>query len=256
MAEQLLVLAADRLLYRGPPVEGGRHRHHALQLALSLGEPLRLDAADGEPALRAEGLIIDADQPHRLWGGAPGLALLFLEPESRVAGQLRAACGLLDRPVQAQPPSAALRQRLAQYGADDDFTALCDHWLQELGLPATALAPTPAPDPRVVAVIERLRARPQRRHTAAVLGREVGLSPDRLMHLFRAATGLPLRRYALWLRLKLALSTALGGASLTEAAHAAGFSDSAHLSHSFRAHFGLPPRFLFSPGNRLVVRFR
>jgi AraC-like DNA-binding protein len=76
------------------------------------------------------------------------------------------------------------------------------------------------------------------------------------MHLFRAGTGLPLRRYALLLRLRAALAVALRGATLTEAAHAAGFSDSAHLSRTFREHFGLPPRFLFEHRDRLTVRFR
>lgn len=105
-------------------------------------------------------------------------------------------------------------------------------------------------------MIAHLRGHLDQRHSAAALGRRVALSPHRLMHLFRAATGLPLRRYTLWLRLRAAMAAALQGATLTEAAHAAGFSDSAHLSRSFREHFGLPPRFLFEHRDRLLVRFR
>ena len=76
------------------------------------------------------------------------------------------------------------------------------------------------------------------------------------MHLFAQHTGTSLRSYALWAKLRRALREALSGASLTTAAHAAGFADSAHLSHSFKAMFGLPPRFLFERRSELVVRFR
>ena len=37
------------------------------------------------------------------------------------------------------------------------------------------------------------------------------------------------------------------GANLTEAAHLAGFADSAHLSRTFRAMFGVAPSLLFKP---------
>jgi AraC-like DNA-binding protein len=58
----------------------------------------------------------------------------------------------------------------------------------------------------------------------------VGLSPGRLRHLFVEETGLHFRGYLLWLRLGQAVGVFAAGGSLTEAAHAAGFADSAHLS--------------------------
>ena len=53
--------------------------------------------------------------------------------------------------------------------------------------------------------------------------------------------GLPLRRYLLWLRLQDAVQAIAAGAPLTDAAHAAGFADSAHLSRTFRRMFGITP---------------
>ena len=43
------------------------------------------------------------------------------------------------------------------------------------------------------------------------------------------------------------------GASLTEAAHLAGFADSAHLSRTFRAMFGVAPSLLFKSGHANVT---
>lgn len=77
------------------------------------------------------------------------------------------------------------------------------------------------------------------------LARRVHLSSSRLAHLFRQQTGIAIRRYVFWARLRRAVQYALDGANLTETAHAVGFSDSAHLSNSFRQMFGLAPSLLF-----------
>jgi AraC-like DNA-binding protein len=74
----------------------------------------------------------------------------------------------------------------------------------------------------------------------AALSEAVHLSPSRLVHRFREGTGVPLRRYVLWCRLRTA-DAAMRGSSLTEAAHLAGFADSAHLTRTFRAMFGVAP---------------
>jgi AraC-like DNA-binding protein len=68
----------------------------------------------------------------------------------------------------------------------------------------------------------------------------VGLSTSRASHLFVEETGLPFRTYVLWLRLVRAVDAHTQGASLTEAAQQAGFSDSALLSRTFKRMFGLP----------------
>ncbi len=73
---------------------------------------------------------------------------------------------------------------------------------------------------------------------AALAG--VHLSPSRLRHLFVEQTGLAFKTYMLWLRLVRALDLYASGVSLTQAAHEAGFSDSAHFSRIFKRTFGLP----------------
>lgn len=61
------------------------------------------------------------------------------------------------------------------------------------------------------------------------------------MHWFAEVSGLPFRAYVRWLRLQRAVRTLADGSTLTEAAHWAGFSDSAHLTRTFVATFGVRP---------------
>jgi AraC-like DNA-binding protein len=50
-----------------------------------------------------------------------------------------------------------------------------------------------------------------------------------------------LRPYVLWRRFLRVWELLMGGASLTSAAHAAGFADAAHLTRTSRTMFGFPP---------------
>ena len=75
----------------------------------------------------------------------------------------------------------------------------------------------------------------------AELGECAGLSASRFLHLFKAETGVPLRRYRIWNRMGAAVRACGEGLSLTEAAHAAGFASSAHFSSAFREMFGMMP---------------
>lgn len=73
------------------------------------------------------------------------------------------------------------------------------------------------------------------------LAAEVGLSPSRLGHLFAVELGLPYRAYVRWARLQKVIDVLRSGGTLTDAAHAAGFTDSAHLNRTSRAIFGTNP---------------
>ena len=68
-----------------------------------------------------------------------------------------------------------------------------------------------------------------------------GLSPSRFSQRFAREVGIPMRRYRRWVRMLHAIEALSTGASLTTAAHEAGFTDSAHLTHTFRDHFGMAP---------------
>jgi AraC-like DNA-binding protein len=70
------------------------------------------------------------------------------------------------------------------------------------------------------------------------------LSPSRFRHLFVAETGTTFRAYVLWVRIQHAIVDMMAGRSWTDAAHAAGFADSAHLNRTFRRMFGISPSML------------
>jgi AraC-like DNA-binding protein len=77
---------------------------------------------------------------------------------------------------------------------------------------------------------------------AAQVASELALSESRFLHLFKQEMKIAWRPYLLWRRLLCAINFMQKGGSATEAAYIAGFSDSAHLSRTFRSKFGISIR--------------
>lgn len=74
---------------------------------------------------------------------------------------------------------------------------------------------------------------------AANVAAELYLSESRFLHLFKQQLGVAWRPYLRWRRLSCACNAIAKGASVTEAAYIAGFSDGPHLSKTFNSMFGL-----------------
>jgi AraC-like DNA-binding protein len=108
-----------------------------------------------------------------------------------------------------------------------------------------------AVDPRLRRCVVALRADPS--VTTASLARAVELSESRLRHLALEQFGVPLVRVRWWLQMRVVAKSLSRGFTLTEAAHDAGFSDSAHFTRTFRRMFGFAPSTLLAAGVRLVV---
>jgi AraC-like DNA-binding protein len=215
------------------------HSHHAVQVTLGLegefelesgtcriGNPAAAVAPDARHSFRAEGLV----------------AHVFIEPES-LAG--RAAAGSLfasGAPLVALPeellgelPAQLMAAFRRQERSDGSLTVLAQAVISRL---AGGVIAQP-PDARVKTVLEWAATQLDRPVSLVDAARRVALSKDRLRHLFVEQTGLPLRSYLLWLRLTRGIEAFAAGASLTDAAHQAGFADSAHFSRTFRRMFGI-----------------
>ncbi|MGI9598035.1 MAG: helix-turn-helix domain-containing protein [Acidimicrobiales bacterium] len=78
------------------------------------------------------------------------------------------------------------------------------------------------------------------------IARAVGYSLPHLQHLFRSHVGTSIRSYRTSSRFVSLAGGYAARRSLTDAALAAGFFDSAHLTHAFTKTFGVPPSLVFN----------
>lgn len=99
-------------------------------------------------------------------------------------------------------------------------------------------------DKRIDRALEMLLERPN--YPLTELAAAIGLSYDRMSHLFAQVVGLPLRSYLLWVKIHNASRLRGSGMTLTEIADAAGFNNSAHLCNTWQQAFGNAPSSFFS----------
>ena len=221
----------------------GLHAHHAIQITLALEGEFRLrgpatpDFGEGLTAA-----IVAANRPHAF--AAEGtVALIFVEPES-VEGRALQEMHCRGAAISGLPPErlgdgpALLLDAYRNAGGRARMEEIARRIVAHL---RGGAVPGGTPDPRVLRAMRMLSDRADDPPTLGEAAAAVGLSPGRFRHLFVAETGLPYRGYALWLRLGQAVDVFAAGGSLTDAAHDAGFADSAHLSRTFRRMFGLAP---------------
>lgn len=242
-----LYLWPHRILYLGLSPENDLHRHHAAQLCVSLDAALKISETEAGETLEVSGVFIPPDHPHRIEAGDSRILALYLEPESDeyqpLLQPLRTDVANAFAPLKVSAAGLTGLRSLLSAGGDADFAwSTCRN---ALGLGSSEARPVDL-DPRIELVIGIIRGEPGRSHASEQLAAAVHISPSRLIHLFREQVGIPMRRFTVWSRLRQVVYLAVGGATLTEAAHAAGFSDAAHMSNTFRQMFGFAPSVLFT----------
>jgi AraC-like DNA-binding protein len=233
-----LFFGPRRLLYAGPLGETRPHAHHTFQVLVSLGEPVALRDAH-QQVVTCQAAVTPPDVEHTIASPSAAVVILHVNPDDSVGRQLRtlgigtdaeawrrAGAPLLTEDVKSVPKRWA------------DAELLSHSLLQSLRADTRQVPPA---HPAVKKLLRLLPGLLEEDVRLSALAQHVGLSAGRLSHLFGQEVGLPLRPYILWLRLQRAAGHLQRGASLTRAAHAAGFTDSAHLSHAFRRTFGLSP---------------
>jgi AraC-like DNA-binding protein len=119
---------------------------------------------------------------------------------------------------------------------------------------ARCAAGAPRPDRRVAASASAIAASAGA-VTVDRLSAICGLGARQLERLFRERVGLGPKRLARIVRFQAGLRAQETGASLTAAAHAAGYADQAHFAREFRALAGVSPSAFASAEDRLAGAF-
>lgn len=227
------------LIVRGAALDTAEHGHRSVQLVWPVaGSVCELD---GRP--RERSFVIASGHRHRLrmdegW-------LLLVEPRTVLGRSLVERLG--GRSVVTLPaiPLAQPHQR-----PDPGQSPLprLQPLLAAVGPVGMRWEIDGVEDPRIRRLLERFdQCRPgvclkPAHWRAAAVAADLALSESRFLHLFRREMGIAWRPYLLWRRIMCAVGALLLGRSATEAAHLAGFADSAHLSRTFRRSFGLSIR--------------
>jgi AraC family transcriptional regulator len=233
-------------IFIGKAGEFPPHAHQAIQICFLFEGRIRMRAGN-DAGWTDYGLAI---VPSRHRHGMDGLrehygATLFVEPETRegrILTERYANQGIAEierapfDPVLLELRDAALKERRPRAIVEKARAVVAS--LTEHSKPAVAS------DERILRAVKYINDHLSDPITLEQVARVAHLSPSRFRHLFAEETGMALRPYVLWRRFVSVWELRMNGASLAEAAHAAGFADSAHLTRTSRRMIGIPPSLL------------
>lgn len=221
----------------GPGYVSSGHAHHCVQLVMALRGTFQIRRDSGEGWATCGAALVRPDANHEVEAQDTMVLIAFVESESDLGA------ALLER----------VREDITRINARD-----VARWRAALGEPAAISASqveawvrgellqgrkAPRMHPRVKRVLRHVRDQLGAEDALSLqnLAKIAGLSPSRFMHVFTESVGVPLRPYVLWLRLQRASGELMRGASVTDAAHSAGFADAAHMTRTFRRMLGTTP---------------
>jgi len=223
----------------GACLDAAPHRHHAIQIVWSKSDSLcKLNGHDSSGLI-----IIGSGEEHQL-KMAEGWILL-IEPKSSLGQEL--ANIIAEQPFKeicSFLPSTNIPKQ------DDDLTEFLSPLFEILQLKPNFLLRnySTVADKRIQQLLVKLDLclhgdciKPTN-WRAAEVAQQLALSESRFLHLFRQELGIAWRPYLLWRRMMCAIQALINNHSATEAAYLAGFSDSAHLSRTFKRTFGMTIR--------------
>jgi AraC-like DNA-binding protein len=219
----------------GPGFISARHSHHCVQLVMAIEGTLLVRGGPEDEWKKCGAVLVRPDALHEVDARDTTVLIGFVDSESELGAAL---CDRIDGDILYVTESQVARWRAALRPRLDE--ARVDRWVRKELLGKSRVVKI---HPRVNRVLKYLRERLGVLDDVSLktLAGISGLSQSRFMHVFTESVRVPLRRYILWLRLQRASCELMDGASVTKAAHSAGFSDAAHLTRTFRRMLGTTP---------------
>ncbi len=219
------------------------HAHQAIQICFLFDGRIRLRPNDDDPWTDYDVAIVPSRHSHGMDGSKIHYgATIFVEPETREGRVLterwpQSGIAEADR-TRVRSLLVELRAAcLGQRGRD----AVVELARRVVGELTQHSEPSVASDERILRAVKYVNDHLSDPLTLEQVARVAHLSPSRFRHLFAEQTGMGLRPYILWRRFGIVWEHRMNGASLSAAAHAAGFADSAHLARTSRRMIGIPP---------------
>ena len=231
------------VIFRGHAGDNRIHRHWAHQIVIGLNGEFELEGTDG--FVCAEAAVIFSGAPHRL---LPSKVLsIYLDPVNDIFPRLFTSIPsiVIAPSITSKLPTEITclrKQDLAPLCHLMASSATLDDLL--VAIQTEFLNPEPDSENRLALVLAILNKADNDNDVDKEAGRNelaklLNLSPTRFSHWFREQTGVPLRSYKKWLKLRKGIDLVFAGQSLIDASLAAGFTDQAHFSRSFSQAFGI-----------------
>ncbi|MEP6789332.1 MAG: AraC family transcriptional regulator, partial [Acidobacteriota bacterium] len=240
----LVLVWDEQAIFLGLAADASLHESPAIKVCVALDGNFGLRTSDTDDWTEYDSAIIAPGQPHAIDGRHNKMVMLLLVPEAKLAQPLAPIFSQNGITMLSKDVVSKIRGVFANFDEQLNSDYPFDNPLDDLCykiVHAISTGERLQIDIRIAQSIEWIRSSREEGDSVEYIASRVELSESRFSHLFTENVRIPVRRYLLWLRLRDAMTLLAEGKSLTETAHEAGFSDSAHLTRTFRGMLGITP---------------
>lgn len=249
--ENLIFKAGDTGIFLGKVKENAVHQHYAVQLTISIYE--KFEVKGEKEAYESDCMAIQPQVTHQVDSKDQPVLIVLLNPASAVGhfvGKHLTSESFEEFDEEwIEYLRMFTRDLLKNEINEKTFLSACINSMAEFN--DRCLLARHQVDKRVLAALQYLDRHRRELIPLREMASEMCLSESRFQHLFKEHTGISYRRMQLWKRLMTSFDLVQNTKTLTELAHNAGFSDSAHYSKTFKESFGFTPSEVF--GNTQLI---
>jgi AraC family transcriptional regulator len=219
------------------------HSHQAIQLVYGTDAEVQLGYSLDGPWVSGRLLLVTSHQLHIMDATAVTLGVtMFIEPET-IEGRALAAISSPEGITSLDPsyvadPLAALFEKFLTRRGDAEISAAARRVVTTL---TNGVEPKQVTHERIVRALAWLNDHIKEQVTLDQVAAAVFLSPSRFRHLFVEEMGMGLRPWLLWRRFMRTWGMIMEGATISRAAHEAGFADAAHFTRTSNRMIGVAP---------------
>ncbi len=219
------------------------HAHQAIQISFGVKGDFKLRPTDDVEWTSYRVGIIPSRQPHAFDATEmPMGVVMFAEPETRegrALTELYLKDGIAN--VTNDAVDVATQKLFSVFRDRAGDARIVEEARNVVRVLTRGVEPFVVVDERILRACAYINANLSRAMTLEEVAGEVFLSPSRFRHLFVEETGMGVRPYILWRRFMYTWELIMSGATLSTAAHQAGFADSSHFTRTSKQMIGVAP---------------
>lgn len=229
------------------------HQHYAVQIIVSITDTFVIQSHND--SYQSQSLLIKSMQAHQLHCNNQQILIMLINPASKLGHLLnKHNCDKTIQDINNEWITGIREFATKWYqGTLSDIDFIEDMKQSTQGFIKGNKKCFHKTDKRILSALEILEKNSCNVLPLETIASQVFLSPSRFIHLFKKETGITYRRMQLWNKLMASIDDIARHKSITDLAHAHGFSDSAHYSRTFKQTFGINPKLIFK--NSQFVQF-
>lgn len=248
-ANSRLYISKGFTLFIGSIIDTDFHKHHSIQITIALDNNFYFQ--NENEIIPVKSIIINSNNKHKIIGKDGNQLLLLIEPESIYGENIRNY--LKNAGYCFFTMNKDLNKKLNSNINSKNFNILSIVKIIFSCLNINMNRQTNIDD-RIIKAIKIIENTYEKKITVKELARRVFLSESRLQHIFKNQIGISIKRYLLWKRLIDGINIIINAKNFTYASHEAGFSDSAHMSRTFKEMLGINLLDIFKDSRSIQVK--